>query len=290
MRPHNRGGPKSQLDAIDQRAHDEIQKVIDSKGGWFGPLAILCMIWAIITRARGEAIAVTVDAVRAIAQEAARILSADAPTSSDPARKPTTDARRASTRISVWCQAAVETASDCLAVSGANRMAPPPHGHQGGPRFRGHPTPNTTLRLTTPAEREGRQGTVRPKRVCKSPAPPVRQRGASSLPGLSRSKCFDLPGLPRSAASKLKRQPRHHAADQSRLRNVGGKRHAAAGDAVHAEHSEHACDANHAGRSADACNRGQRSVARLHQRPRRRANPLPPSVSRPKPRCPRRGH
>ena len=73
---------KSQLDAIDQRAHDEIQKVVDSKGGWFGPLAMLAAIWAIITRARNEAIAVTTATVRSLAEQAVRILGADAPTSS----------------------------------------------------------------------------------------------------------------------------------------------------------------------------------------------------------------
>ena len=79
---------KSRLDAIDRRAHDEIQKIIGSKGGWFGPLAVLAAIWAIIARARNEAIAVSIQIVRAIAQEAVRILSADAPTSSDSVGSP----------------------------------------------------------------------------------------------------------------------------------------------------------------------------------------------------------
>ena len=45
---------RSRLDAIDQRAHEEIQQVIESKGGWFGPLGVLAAIWAIITRARDD--------------------------------------------------------------------------------------------------------------------------------------------------------------------------------------------------------------------------------------------
>ena len=93
--------------------------------------------------------------------------------------------------------------------------------------------------------------------------------GASSLPGLKPEQVDSTPNLPdQPPSSGAGWQPAHHAADQPRLRNVGGRRHAAAGDAVHAKHSEHALGAYHASRSADACNRGQRSVARLHQRPR----------------------
>jgi hypothetical protein len=73
---------KSRLDSIDQCAHDEIDQILKSKGGWFGPLAVLAAIFAIISRARSDAIAVVTDAVRAIAQQAAKVLSADAPTSS----------------------------------------------------------------------------------------------------------------------------------------------------------------------------------------------------------------
>ena len=80
---------KSRLDSIDQRAHDEIERVLKSKGGWFGPLAVLAAVFAIITRARNEAIAVTVETVRAIAQQTVRILSADVPTGSKSAGKPT---------------------------------------------------------------------------------------------------------------------------------------------------------------------------------------------------------
>src|SRR6516165_6165938 len=49
---------KSRLDSIDQRGHEEIDEVLKSKGGWFGPLAALAAIFAIITRARDEALAV----------------------------------------------------------------------------------------------------------------------------------------------------------------------------------------------------------------------------------------
>ncbi len=44
-----------QMDAIDRDAHEAIQKIIDSKGGWFGPLAMLSMIWAILVQARTAA-------------------------------------------------------------------------------------------------------------------------------------------------------------------------------------------------------------------------------------------
>ncbi|MGH3675794.1 MAG: hypothetical protein ACRDU5_08680, partial [Mycobacterium sp.] len=53
---------RADLDSIDNSAHTEIQNAVDSKGGWFGPLAVLGMIWQIVTRARGEAEAVAIGA------------------------------------------------------------------------------------------------------------------------------------------------------------------------------------------------------------------------------------
>jgi hypothetical protein len=73
---------KAKLDAIDKRANEEIQKVIDSKGGWFGPLAMLAAIWTIVTEARSEAIAVITNAVQIIAQQAILIEGAEGPSSS----------------------------------------------------------------------------------------------------------------------------------------------------------------------------------------------------------------
>ncbi len=63
---------RSQMDAIDQQAHDAIQKVIDSKGGWFGALAMMSMIWAILTQARAAAEAASAAAAGNIASQAAQ--------------------------------------------------------------------------------------------------------------------------------------------------------------------------------------------------------------------------
>src|ERR1700754_2559831 len=73
---------KSRLDAIDQRAHDEIEQILKRDPGWFGTFGIVAAIWAVVTRARNEAIAVVTDTVRSIAQQAAKIFSADAPAGS----------------------------------------------------------------------------------------------------------------------------------------------------------------------------------------------------------------
>ena len=66
---------RSQMDAIDQQAHEAIQKIIDSKGGWFGALAMMSMIWAILTQARAAAEAVSAAAAGNIASQAAQIRS-----------------------------------------------------------------------------------------------------------------------------------------------------------------------------------------------------------------------
>ena len=42
-----------QMDAIDREAHEAIQRIIDDKGGWFGPLAMLSLIWSILTQSKG---------------------------------------------------------------------------------------------------------------------------------------------------------------------------------------------------------------------------------------------
>ena len=68
-----------QMDAIDREAHEAIQKIIDSKGGWFGALAMLSMIWAILTQARAAAEAASVAAVANIASQAMRIQAATEP-------------------------------------------------------------------------------------------------------------------------------------------------------------------------------------------------------------------
>ena len=70
---------RTQMDAIDQQAHEAIQKIIDSKGGWFGPLAMLSMIWAILTQARAAADAVSAAAVANIGSQAMRVQAATAP-------------------------------------------------------------------------------------------------------------------------------------------------------------------------------------------------------------------
>ncbi len=70
---------RSQMDAIDREAHEAIQKVIDSKGGWFGPLAMLAMIWAILTQARAAADAVSAAAVANIGSQAMRVQAATEP-------------------------------------------------------------------------------------------------------------------------------------------------------------------------------------------------------------------
>ena len=71
---------RSQMDAIDREAHEAIQKIIDSKGGWFGPLAMLSMIWAILTQARAAADAVSAAAAANIGSQAMRVQAATEPT------------------------------------------------------------------------------------------------------------------------------------------------------------------------------------------------------------------
>ena len=68
-----------QLDTIDREAHEEIQEVLDSKGGWFGPLALLGMIWSILTSARASAQALAVATAGNIAAQGARIATAQGP-------------------------------------------------------------------------------------------------------------------------------------------------------------------------------------------------------------------
>ncbi len=70
---------RTQMDAIDQQAHEAIQKIIDSKGGWFGALAMMSMIWAILTQARAAAEAVSAAAVGEIGSQAAKVEGATAP-------------------------------------------------------------------------------------------------------------------------------------------------------------------------------------------------------------------
>ncbi len=65
-----------QLDAIDREAHEAIQRIIDYKGGWFGPLAMLSLIWSILTRARAAAEAASVAAVANIGSQAMRVQAA----------------------------------------------------------------------------------------------------------------------------------------------------------------------------------------------------------------------
>ena len=51
---------RSQMDAIDQQAHDAIQKIMDSKGGWFGALAMIADdLGDVLTQARAAAEAVS---------------------------------------------------------------------------------------------------------------------------------------------------------------------------------------------------------------------------------------
>ncbi len=71
---------RTQMDAIDQQAHDAIQQIIDSKGGWFGALAMMSMIWAILTQARAAAEAVSAAAAGDIASQAAKVEGATVPT------------------------------------------------------------------------------------------------------------------------------------------------------------------------------------------------------------------
>ncbi len=66
-----------QMDAIDREAHEAIQKIIDSKGGWFGPLAMLSMIWAILVQARTAAEAASAAAAANIGTQAARVESSN---------------------------------------------------------------------------------------------------------------------------------------------------------------------------------------------------------------------
>ena len=68
-----------QMDTIDRDAHEAIQKIIDSKGGWFGPLAMLSMIWAILVQARTSAEAASDAALAKIGSQATRIQSATEP-------------------------------------------------------------------------------------------------------------------------------------------------------------------------------------------------------------------
>ena len=70
---------RTQMDAIDQQAHDAIQKILDSKGGWFGALAMMSMIWAILTQARAAAEAVSAAAASDIASQAGKIEGATVP-------------------------------------------------------------------------------------------------------------------------------------------------------------------------------------------------------------------
>ena len=70
---------RTQMDAIDQQAHDAIQKIMDSKGGWFGALAMMSMIWAILTQARAAAEAVSAAAASDIASQAGKIEAATVP-------------------------------------------------------------------------------------------------------------------------------------------------------------------------------------------------------------------
>ncbi len=63
MRSHALTDARTQMDAIDREAHEAIQKIIDSKGGWFGAWAMMSMIWAILAQARTAAVAVSAAAV-----------------------------------------------------------------------------------------------------------------------------------------------------------------------------------------------------------------------------------
>ena len=76
------------MDAIDREAHEAIQKIIDSKGGWFGPWAMLSLIWTILVAARTAAEAVSAAAVGTIATQAARIQSATEPSPGGNAHPP----------------------------------------------------------------------------------------------------------------------------------------------------------------------------------------------------------
>ena len=66
---------RSAMEAIDKDAHEEIEKIKNSKGGWFGTWAILSMIWAILAQARSAAEAATAAAAANIACQAMRIQS-----------------------------------------------------------------------------------------------------------------------------------------------------------------------------------------------------------------------
>ena len=67
---------KSQLETIDRQAHDQIQQAIENKG-WFGPFALLAMIWAILARARADAQAVSASAAGKIGQQTGRDRSSE---------------------------------------------------------------------------------------------------------------------------------------------------------------------------------------------------------------------
>ncbi len=210
---------KSQLDAIDQRAHEEIQKIIDSKGGWFGPLAMLSLIWAIHHSCRNEAaVSSSVAAAGNCARQAVRIQAATEPRRAS-FRVPPEQAQslEASTRVGPVLQAGSREASDWRRFW-RQTMAPPPR----------------RLRRTGPrrsAERRSSDATSKCTDAKSEPKDPRRIRTKSmDPPGSSQRDAYLSSRLLRSLIEASLICPphnrlqvggaAHHAADQPRLRNV----------------------------------------------------------------------
>ena len=167
---------KSRLDSIDQHAHEEIDRSSKKQGRLVRSARGTRSHLSIITRARNEAIAVVTDAVRSIAQQAVKIVSADAP------RVPAGAQHRRSGRPTNanlgWCPVEAGAASDCQAVSAANLWQPPPTDIKKRPaadagRGANEPRPPQRLRMET-----------EPEKPLGSPGAPSRPRQVRQQPDL----------------------------------------------------------------------------------------------------------
>ena len=115
---------RAQLDSIDHSAHEEIDAVIASRGGWFGALAMLAMIWQIITRARADAEAVSAAVAGQLGAQASKIAAVATPVASRSARP---DLRAEIEREFGSLLPSGNRDSFGLNVSGGNRpLRPPP--------------------------------------------------------------------------------------------------------------------------------------------------------------------